>query len=128
MHLAGLYYHVYNRGFNREPIFANTGNYLFLLQRTQLFLADYPLSMIAYCLMPTHYHFLLRPDEDKVLSRIIQRLFNSAYELLSPISFLRPALDIPYCHHEKWDGSGYPRGLMGEQIPQSARIFALVDV
>ncbi|HET6261096.1 MAG TPA: HD domain-containing phosphohydrolase, partial [Chloroflexia bacterium] len=51
-----------------------------------------------------------------------------AYELLSPISFLRPALDIPYCHHEKWDGTGYPRGLMGEQIPLAARIFAVVDV
>ena len=51
-----------------------------------------------------------------------------AYELLSPISFLRPALDIPYCHHEKWDGSGYPRGLRGEQIPLAARIFAVVDV
>ncbi|HEX8230577.1 MAG TPA: HD domain-containing phosphohydrolase [Chloroflexia bacterium] len=51
-----------------------------------------------------------------------------AYELLSPIAFLRPALDIPYCHHEKWDGTGYPRGLKGEQIPLSARIFAVVDV
>jgi PAS domain S-box-containing protein len=51
-----------------------------------------------------------------------------AYELLSPISFLRPALDIPYCHHEKWDGTGYPRGLKGEQIPLAARIFAVVDV
>ena len=51
-----------------------------------------------------------------------------AYELLSPISFLRPALDIPYCHHEKFDGTGYPRGLKGEQIPLSARIFAVVDV
>ncbi|MDQ3704245.1 MAG: PAS domain S-box protein [Chloroflexota bacterium] len=51
-----------------------------------------------------------------------------AYELLSPISFLRPALDIPYCHHEKWDGTGYPRGLKGEQIPLSARIFAVIDV
>jgi len=51
-----------------------------------------------------------------------------AYELLSPIEFLRPALDIPYCHHEKWDGSGYPRGLEGEQIPLAARIFAVVDV
>jgi HD-GYP domain-containing protein (c-di-GMP phosphodiesterase class II) len=51
-----------------------------------------------------------------------------AYELLSPIDFLRPALDIPYCHHEKWDGSGYPRGLSGEQIPLPARIFAIVDV
>jgi HD-GYP domain-containing protein (c-di-GMP phosphodiesterase class II) len=51
-----------------------------------------------------------------------------AYEMLLPISYLLPALDIPYCHHEKWDGSGYPRGLKGEQIPLSARIFALVDV
>jgi putative nucleotidyltransferase with HDIG domain len=51
-----------------------------------------------------------------------------AYELLSPIEFLRPALDIPYCHHEKWDGSGYPRGLKGEQIPLAARVFAVVDV
>jgi hypothetical protein len=51
-----------------------------------------------------------------------------AFELLSPIEFLRPALDIPYCHHEKWDGSGYPRGLVGEQIPLAARIFAIVDV
>jgi PAS domain S-box-containing protein len=51
-----------------------------------------------------------------------------AYEMLSPITYLRPALDIPYCHHERWDGTGYPRGLKGEQIPLAARIFAVVDV
>ena len=51
-----------------------------------------------------------------------------AYEMLSPIGYLHAALDIPYCHHEKWDGKGYPRGLSGEQIPLSARIFAVVDV
>lgn len=51
-----------------------------------------------------------------------------AYEMLSPIRYLRPALDIPYCHHEKWDGTGYPRGLKGEQIPLIARVFAIVDV
>lgn len=50
-----------------------------------------------------------------------------AYELLTPIQYLRPALDIPYCHHERWDGSGYPRGLRGEQIPLAARIFAVID-
>jgi HD-GYP domain-containing protein (c-di-GMP phosphodiesterase class II) len=48
--------------------------------------------------------------------------------MLSPIAYLRPAIDIPYCHHEKWDGTGYPRGLKGEQIPLAARIFAVVDV
>jgi PAS domain S-box-containing protein/putative nucleotidyltransferase with HDIG domain len=51
-----------------------------------------------------------------------------AFEMLAPIRYLRMALDIPYCHHEKWDGTGYPRGLKGEQIPLVARIFAVVDV
>ncbi|NNJ11685.1 response regulator [Chloroflexales bacterium ZM16-3] len=51
-----------------------------------------------------------------------------AYEWLTPIDYLRPALDIPYCHHEKWDGSGYPRKLSGTGIPLSARMFALADV
>ncbi|MFZ5905120.1 MAG: PAS domain S-box protein [Chloroflexota bacterium] len=51
-----------------------------------------------------------------------------AYDLLYPIAYLRPALDIPYCHHERWDGKGYPRGLSGEEIPLAARIFAVVDV
>ena len=51
-----------------------------------------------------------------------------AYEMLLPITYLRPALDIPHCHHEKWDGTGYPRGLKGEQIPLAARVFAIVDV
>jgi len=51
-----------------------------------------------------------------------------AFNLLAPIPYLRPALDIPYCHHEHWDGSGYPRGLKGEQIPLAARIFSIVDI
>jgi HD-GYP domain-containing protein (c-di-GMP phosphodiesterase class II)/nitrate/nitrite-specific signal transduction histidine kinase len=72
---------------------------------------------------------LLKPgpltDEEWVLMR---KHPVYAYDLLSPITFLRPALDIPYYHHEKWDGSGYPRALKGEQIPLHARIFAVVDV
>ena len=52
----------------------------------------------------------------------------TAYEVLSQVEYLRPSLDIPYCHHERWDGSGYPRGLKGEEIPLAARIFAVVDV
>jgi len=59
---------------------------------------------------------------------IMRRHPQFAYDLLSPISYLHQALDIPYCHHEKWDGSGYPRGLKGEEIPLAARIFAVVDV
>jgi PAS domain S-box-containing protein len=51
-----------------------------------------------------------------------------AYQLLHPIPYLRQALDIPHCHHEKWDGSGYPRSLKGTQIPLAARIFTVVDV
>ena len=51
-----------------------------------------------------------------------------AYDLLYPIAYLREALDIPFYHHEKWDGSGYPHGLKGEEIPLAARIFAIVDV
>ena len=51
-----------------------------------------------------------------------------AQEMLSEIEFLHPAMEIPYCHHEKWDGSGYPRGLKGERIPLSARVFAVIDV
>jgi HD-GYP domain-containing protein (c-di-GMP phosphodiesterase class II) len=51
-----------------------------------------------------------------------------AYRLLSRIPYLQKALDIPYCHHEKWDGTGYPRGLKGEAIPLAARIFAVADV
>lgn len=51
-----------------------------------------------------------------------------AFEMLAPIVYLRPALDIPYCHHEHWDGEGYPRGLEGEKIPLAARIFSVVDV
>jgi len=52
----------------------------------------------------------------------------NAYDLLSSIIYLYPAMDIPYCHHEKWDGTGYPRGLQGELIPLAARIFAVIDV
>ena len=51
-----------------------------------------------------------------------------AYDMLAQIQYLSPALDIPYCHHEKWDGTGYPRGLKGEEIPLAARLFAVVDV
>ncbi len=59
---------------------------------------------------------------------VMRRHPRFAYEMLAPITFLHSAIDIPYCHHEKWDGSGYPRGLKGREIPLAARIFAVVDV
>ena len=72
---------------------------------------------------------LLKPgkltDEEWVLMRQHPQF---AHDMLAPIPYLRPAMDIPYCHHEKWDGTGYPRGLQGEQIPLAARIFTVVDV
>ncbi|HMV29591.1 MAG TPA: HD-GYP domain-containing protein, partial [Anaerolineales bacterium] len=59
---------------------------------------------------------------------VMRQHTNYAYQMLTPITYLKPALDIPRCHHEKWDGTGYPDGLKGEQIPIAARIFAVVDV
>lgn len=64
-------------------------------------------------------------DEEWVLMRTHPEI---AARIINEIEYLRPALDIPYCHHERWDGSGYPRGLRGEQIPLAARLFAVVDV
>ncbi len=66
----------------------------------------------------------LTPDEWETMRRHPEY----AYEMLKDIEFLQGAVDIPYCHHEKWDGSGYPQGLKGEEIPLPARIFAIVDV
>jgi len=72
---------------------------------------------------------LLKPDPLTAEEwTLIRRHPEYARELLSPIEYLRPALDIPYCHHEKWDGTGYPHGLKGERIPLAARLFAVVDV
>jgi len=72
---------------------------------------------------------LFKPDQLTDEEWVIMRKHPQyAYEMIQPIEYLRPALDIPYCHHEKWDGTGYPRGLKGEEIPLSARLFALVDV
>ena len=64
--------------------------------------------------------------EDELV--IIHRHPEYGYELLKPVPYFCPVLDIPYCHHEKWDGTGYPRGLKGKQIPLAARVCAVVDV
>jgi PAS domain S-box-containing protein len=74
-------------------------------------------------------HILHKAGELERLEWAVMRQHPTyAFNMLLPITYLRPALDIPYCHHEKWDGSGYPRGLKGEEIPVAARIFAVVDV
>ena len=72
---------------------------------------------------------LLKPDKlTEEEWEIMRRHPVYAFELLKPIAYLQPALDIPYCHHEKWDGTGYPRALKGGEIPFAARIFTVVDV
>jgi PAS domain S-box-containing protein/putative nucleotidyltransferase with HDIG domain len=72
---------------------------------------------------------LLKPGKlDAEERKQMERHAQLSYDLLHPIEYLRPALDIPLYHHEKWDGSGYPHGLVGEDIPFAARIFAIVDV
>jgi putative two-component system response regulator len=72
---------------------------------------------------------LLKPGpltEDELI--IMRKHPVYAYEMLAPIAYLHSALDIPYCHHERWDGTGYPRGLRSTEIPLAARIFAVADV
>ena len=72
---------------------------------------------------------LLKPSQlTEEERKLIQKHPIYAYEMLSPIDFLVPAIDIPYCHHEKWDGTGYPRGLKQDEIPFAARIFPIIDV
>ena len=76
-HVAGQYYHVYNRGCNRENIFLDDENYQYLLGLADRFLPGADVSVIAYCLMPNHYHLLLRANADGSIGRFVQRLFNS---------------------------------------------------
>jgi len=72
---------------------------------------------------------LLKPGKlDAQEMSMIRTHTQIAYDILANIDFLRPCADIPYFHHEKWDGSGYPTGLKGEAIPLAARIFAVIDV
>ncbi|MBI3193699.1 MAG: transposase [Ignavibacteriae bacterium] len=73
----GEYYHIYNRGSNREDIFRERENYLYLLRLVNDAIKEYNICVIAYCLMPNHYHFLLRQDSDNTPSDFIQKVFNS---------------------------------------------------
>jgi len=74
---AGNIYHVYNRGVGRMPIFAKPDNYVYLLRKVKRLLGELPITVLAYCLMPNHYHFVLRQDGDIPISTFIQRLFQT---------------------------------------------------
>lgn len=74
---AGGYYHIYNRGCNKSSIFREPENYYFLLRRIKEYLPKLQLSLQAYCLMPNHYHFLVRQDGDTPARLLPQRVFNS---------------------------------------------------
>jgi len=75
--VQGHYYHIYNRGANRQPIFRTDDNYRFLLRRVKAYATRFDIAVIAYCLMPNHYHFLLRQDGPHSISRFVQAVFNS---------------------------------------------------
>lgn len=74
---SGQYYHIYNRGAGKEPIFFNAGNYEFLLRLVKRYYLKYVMTVIAYCLMSNHYHFLLRQETDEPISKFINVLFNA---------------------------------------------------
>jgi REP element-mobilizing transposase RayT len=73
----GQFYHIYNRGVGRQPIFQEEENYLFLLRRVKEYASAFHIAVITYCLMPNHYHFLLRQDDQIPAGRLPQRVFNS---------------------------------------------------
>ena len=73
----GQFYHIYNRGAGRQPMFREEENYLFLLRRVKKYASAFDITVVAYCLMPNHYHFLLRQDDQVPAGRLPQRVFNS---------------------------------------------------
>ena len=75
--VPGNIYHVYNRGVDGMHVFANPGNYVYLLRKVKRLLTEQHISVLAYCLMPNHYHFVLRQDGDVPISGFVQRLFQT---------------------------------------------------
>jgi putative transposase len=73
----GQFYHIYNRSVGRQPMFREEENYLFLLRRVQKYASTFDITVVAYCLMPNHYHFLLRQDDQTPAGQLPQRVFNS---------------------------------------------------
>lgn len=73
----GRYYHIYNRGAHRQSIFREYANYIFVLEKIKEYSQKFAITLIAYCLLPNHYHFLLRQDGEQPASLLPQRVFNS---------------------------------------------------
>lgn len=111
-HFAGQYYHVYNRGVNHHPIFVTNENYRFLLRRMRVFLPLYPIQIVAYCLMPNHYHFLVSVLQDGALSSFFQRLFNSYSQALN--------------HQLQRTGTLFEGRMKSKHVVDDAYVYALV--
>ena len=79
----GQYYHIYNRGAGKGQIFFNEGNYEYLLRLVKRYYQKHCATVIAYCLMPNHYHFLLRQETDELLSKFVGVLFNAYAQALN---------------------------------------------
>ncbi|PKO15842.1 MAG: transposase [Chloroflexi bacterium HGW-Chloroflexi-10] len=76
-YISGQYYHIYNRGAHQKPIFQEPENYLFVLRKIKHYSSQFNLTLIAYCLMPSHFHFLIRQDDEHPAGLLPQRVFNS---------------------------------------------------
>ncbi|MGQ0603776.1 MAG: REP-associated tyrosine transposase [Anaerolineales bacterium] len=81
--VQGGHYHVFNRGANRQPIFREDENYLYLLRRIKSDADEWHVTLLAYCLMPNHYHFVVRQDSDRPISGFVQAVFNSYTKALN---------------------------------------------
>jgi len=81
--VQGQYYHIYNRGAGKAKIFFNDGNYQYLLRLIKEYAPKFGVAVIAYCLMPNHYHFLFRQETETLLSKFMQVLFNAYVQALN---------------------------------------------
>ena len=93
---VGEYYHIYNRGVDRNPIFFTPANYEYCLHLIKRYLTPYAATIIAYCLMPNHYHFLLRQESDMPLSKFIGVLFNAYAQAINKQQLRSGSIGLGY--------------------------------